>query len=136
MKCDVSMVGEWYLRRDLGEMFQVTGYDERSSTIEIQNFDGSLDEIEEETWRELALRPAEPPKDWTGPLDNVETDDADDSVQPSEGYELIGINVDPGYWPDLEDEEELDSVSELVEPEAALATRIPHSPGRRAHISI
>jgi hypothetical protein len=44
-----------YLRRDLHEIFQVTGYEERSGTIEIQTFDGDLDEIEEQNWRALRL---------------------------------------------------------------------------------
>jgi hypothetical protein len=29
MNCNDDLVGQWYLRRDLGEIFQVTGYDER-----------------------------------------------------------------------------------------------------------
>jgi len=53
----------------------VTGYDEASGTIEIQTFDGDLDEIDEDTWKELPLGLAEPPEDWTGPVDDVERDD-------------------------------------------------------------
>ena len=70
-----ARVGQWYLRWDKGEIFQVTGYDEASSTIEIQTFDGDLDEIDEDAWRELPLGLAEPPEDWTGPVDDVERDD-------------------------------------------------------------
>jgi hypothetical protein len=70
-----AQVGQWYLRRDKGEIFQVTGYDEASGTIEIQTFDGDLDEIDEDTWKELPLDLAEPPEDWTGPVDDVERDD-------------------------------------------------------------
>ena len=70
-----AQLGQWYRRRDKGEIFQVTGYDEHSATIEIQSFDGDLDEIDEETWAELPLGLAEPPEDWTGPVDDVERDD-------------------------------------------------------------
>jgi hypothetical protein len=70
-----ARLGQWYLRRDKGEIFQVTGYDREASTIEIQTFDGDLDEIDEETWRILPLGLAEPPEDWTGPMDDVERDD-------------------------------------------------------------
>ena len=70
-----ARVGQWYLRSDKGEIFQVTGYDEASGTIEIQTFDGDLDEIDEENWKELPLGLAEPPEDWTGPVDDVERDD-------------------------------------------------------------
>jgi len=70
-----AQVGQWYQRRDKGELFQVTGRDEHSGTIEIQTFDGDLDEIDEDTWNELPLVLAEPPEDWTGPVDDVEPDD-------------------------------------------------------------
>jgi hypothetical protein len=109
MNCDADLVGQWYLRRDLGEIFQVTGYDERSGTIEIQTFDGSLDEIDEDTWHALRLTPTEPPKDWTGPLDNL--DDVDDSMQASEGYEFVSPDADPEAWLDLTAEDGLDSDS-------------------------
>jgi len=49
----------------------VTGYDEASSTIEIQTFEGDLDEIDEDTWKELPLDLAEAPEDWTGPVDEM-----------------------------------------------------------------
>ena len=68
-------IGRWYLRWDKGEIFQVTGYDEACGTIEIQTFDGDLDEIDEDAWKELPLGLAEPPEDWTGPVDDVERDD-------------------------------------------------------------
>jgi len=60
---------------DKGEIFQVTSLDEDSGSIEIQNFDGDLDEVDAETWRALPLGLAEPPEDWTGPVDDVEVDD-------------------------------------------------------------
>jgi hypothetical protein len=108
MNCDADLVGQWYLRRDSGEIFQVTGYDERSGTIEIQFFDGSLDEIDEDSWRALRLTAAEPPKDWTGPLDNMEADDAEDCMQASEGYEYMDPDADPEGSPDLIAEDGLD----------------------------
>jgi len=68
-------IGQWYLHRDKGEMFRVTAYDERTHTIEIQTFDGDVDEIDEESWSVLPLELAEEPEDWTGPLDGIEFDD-------------------------------------------------------------
>lgn len=50
-------------------MFVVTGIDDRSGAIEIQNFDGDLDEIEANVWNALPLQLAEAPEDETGPLD-------------------------------------------------------------------
>lgn len=70
-----ARIGQWYARCDKGEIFQVVGYDPNSRTIETQMFDGDLDEVDLETWAGLPLEFAEPPEDWTGPVDDVERDD-------------------------------------------------------------
>jgi Family of unknown function (DUF6763) len=70
-----AQIGQWYSHLDKGETFQVTAVDEKSKTIEIQSFDGDLDEIDDATWSALPLELTEPPEDWTGPVDDVEVDD-------------------------------------------------------------
>ncbi len=76
-------VGHWYTHRDKGQMFQVVAYDEDEGYIEIQDFDGDVDELDLDTWLAMPLDPAEAPEDWTGPVDDVEADDAD-SVSAAE----------------------------------------------------
>jgi hypothetical protein len=68
-------IGQWYLQRDKGEMFRVTAYDESTHSVEIQTFDGDVDEIEEEAWNELPLERSGEPEDWTGPLDGIDVDE-------------------------------------------------------------
>lgn len=68
-------IGQWYARGDKGQEFRVVGRDEESRTIEIQTFDGELDEIEAESWGTLSLERIDAPEDPTAPLDDVETDD-------------------------------------------------------------
>lgn len=70
-----ARIGQWYTRGDKGEIFQVVGYDANSRTIETQTFDGEVDEVDLGTWAGLPLEFAEPPEDWTGPVDDVERDD-------------------------------------------------------------
>ena len=70
-----AQIGQWYLHRDKGEVFQVIATDERTRTIEIQSFDGDVDELDEAVWQGLPLERAEPPEDWTGPIDDVQHDD-------------------------------------------------------------
>lgn len=70
-----ARIGQWYTRSDKGEIFQVVGYDSNSRTIETQTFDGDVDEVDLEAWPGLPLALAEPPEDWTGPVDDVERDD-------------------------------------------------------------
>jgi len=69
------VVGHWYSHRDKGAMFQVVALDEDSGTIEIQEFDGGIDELDLDEWRELAVESAAQPEDWGGPVDDVEPDE-------------------------------------------------------------
>ncbi|HVN44409.1 MAG TPA: DUF6763 family protein [Steroidobacteraceae bacterium] len=68
-------IGQWYRQLDKGGVFRVTAYDEPTHTIEIQTFDGDVDEIDEDAWSALRLERAGEPEDWTGPLDGIELDD-------------------------------------------------------------
>jgi Family of unknown function (DUF6763) len=65
-------VGDWY-RLNGGELFEVVAVDEDDGTIEIQYFDGTVQEMDFEDWdahcEERALEAAEPPEDWSGSVD-------------------------------------------------------------------
>jgi len=109
-------IGEWYTRADKGEVFQVVGIDERAHTIEIQVFDGDLDEIDEETWGALPLERCAPPEDWTGPVDEVEPDDlgySDTAMRPADWREPLQP-VRPGEesWSGVPPESEGDASGE------------------------
>ena len=52
-------IGQWYARGEKGQEFRVVGRDTESRTIEIQTFDGELDEIDAETWGTLSLERVE-----------------------------------------------------------------------------
>jgi hypothetical protein len=78
-----ALVGQWYLRRDTGETFLVTDYDDESGTVEIQTSDGDLDELDEEAWQSLPLALAEPTQDWRGPID-AEDQDEDQEIEPAQ----------------------------------------------------
>ena len=66
------IVGQWYLHRDKGEMFRVVAADAAGGYVEIQYFDGDLEELEVDAWREMDIETAAEPEDWTGPFDEVE----------------------------------------------------------------
>ena len=121
-------VGQWYTRSDIGEIFQVIGYDEDLSTIEVQTFDGDLDEIDVEAWPALPLAFAVPPEDWTGPMDDVERDDlgytetgmrAEDWAEPLRSLREER-EVETG-WQDETEEDEVDTESEVAETLIGLA---------------
>jgi hypothetical protein len=69
------IVDQWYLRHDKGEMFRIVATDAATGNVEIQYFDGSVEEIERDAWGELDIETAEPPEDWTGPYDDIELDE-------------------------------------------------------------
>jgi len=68
-------IGQWYARTDTGDVFQVTGLDEGGGTIEIQSFDGDVDEIENPLWAGLPLESAPPPEGGMEPVEDMEAQD-------------------------------------------------------------
>ena len=44
------IIGNWYCHLDKGQRFRVVAIDENTETVEVQNFDGNLDEYEMEIW--------------------------------------------------------------------------------------
>jgi len=71
-------IGEWYRLKEGGTLFEVVAFDDDDGTIEIQYFDGAVEEMDVEDWdgqwEDGALESASPPEDWTGSVD-VEPDD-------------------------------------------------------------
>ena len=77
------VIGEWF-RRTGGDSFEVVAIDRDDHTIEIQYFDGTVEEIELEEWREAEIESCEAPEDWTGSLD-VEPEDTENEYQAEPG---------------------------------------------------
>jgi hypothetical protein len=61
-------VGEWYTDPQ-SVTFEVVAVDEEDGTIEVQYFDGTLEELDADAWPQLRLKPVEAPEDWSGSLD-------------------------------------------------------------------
>ena len=76
------VVGEWYML-PRGESFEVVAYDHEEETVEIQYFDGAVEEFELEMWLELSAEPIEPPEDWSGSVDITPEDyESGDRAKP------------------------------------------------------
>lgn len=102
------VVDGWYQRQDKGQAFQVVAVDEAAGLVEIQHFDGDVEELELETWYQMDLQPIEPPEDWSGPLDVGEVDD------------LTGTEVT-----DTAEEDWAASLEEIAKPEEAPVEALP-----------
>jgi hypothetical protein len=65
-------IGEWY-RLHGGDSFEIVAVDDEDGTIDIQYFDGTLEEMDVEDWEaqcaDGALEAAEAPEDWSGSVD-------------------------------------------------------------------
>jgi len=61
-------IGRWY-RRTNGQLFEVVAFDDDDGTIELQFFDGTIDEVDRETWSKLLIERVAPPEDWSGSVD-------------------------------------------------------------------
>lgn len=83
-------IGAWY-RLSGDHLFEVVAIDDDEGTIEIQYFDGTVEEMDREDWEaqweEGALEAAEAPEDWSGSVD-VEGGD-------EEGRGSENVNEDP-----------------------------------------
>jgi hypothetical protein len=82
-------VGQWY-RGVTNELFEVVAIDDQDETIEIQYFDGTVTEMDFDTWNEQLfdrlLDAADAPEDWSGAIDVESADlerDFEDNVRMS-----------------------------------------------------
>jgi hypothetical protein len=103
------IVGDWY-RRANGALFEVVAVDRDDGTIEVQHFDGTLEEFDLETWEEQEFEEAQAPEDWSGSVD-VEPEDyeADREIPASTSWSDPLTSLDrseaSGYseWPSMRD---------------------------------
>ncbi len=69
-----------------GEMFQVIGIDTEEDTVEVQYFDGDIEELPQGTWHSQGMQVAPRRRGWTGPYDEIARDDLGYSdSEPSRG---------------------------------------------------
>jgi len=71
-------VGKWY-RNETGSSFEVVAMDEEEGIVEIQYFDGAIEELDLESWYSQILQPSAEPEDWSGPFDDLVADDFGDT---------------------------------------------------------
>lgn len=68
MAIQYPVIGQWFSRPN-GSLFEVVAVDEAAATVEIQQFDGTIDEVDIERWPELLLQEVSGPDDWSGSVD-------------------------------------------------------------------
>ncbi len=66
-------IGDWYKSIN-GNKFKIVALDSDVATMEIQHFDGAVEELDFDSWEEMEIVTIEPPEDWSGSLD-IQRDD-------------------------------------------------------------
>lgn len=61
-------IGDWY-RNTLGDTFEIVARDDDDETLELQYYDGTIEELDAESWEHIRPEPIEPPEDWRGSMD-------------------------------------------------------------------
>ena len=69
------IIENWYQHLDKGQKFRVVALSEADGAVELQYFDGDVEEIGLDDWYELDIEPIEAPENWSGPIDVAEIDD-------------------------------------------------------------
>lgn len=93
------LTDQWYVYQDKGQRFYVTAIDEASGTVEVQHFDGNIEEFTLDEWNELNIELSVAPENWNGALDFGELDDlgtevtdttSEDWSEPQEDFQTSG----------------------------------------------
>jgi len=69
------IIGNWYMHQDKGQRFTVLAVDEERELVELQHFDGDIEEIGLAEWAEMQIALSEAPQNWSGSVDIQEVDD-------------------------------------------------------------
>jgi len=73
MPLPIPVIGDWYQAPD-SMRFEVVAVDDDDGTIDIQHFDGTVEELDFDAWEDSEFLPTEPPEDYSGSLD-IERED-------------------------------------------------------------
>jgi hypothetical protein len=99
MKFIKPTIGAWY-RGETGELFEVVAIDDDDETIEIQYFDGTVEEMELDSWNLLLqdglIDEAEAPEDWSGSVD-IEQEDLGRESEDRSDVQWAGPSDYPRY---------------------------------------
>ena len=85
LRIPVPEIGSWFRGSD-GKTFEVVAVDDKDRTIEIQHFDGTVEEIDVDGWQEMAAQPIDAPEDWSGSMD-VDDDDLPENEEKHQNFD-------------------------------------------------
>ncbi len=69
------IINNWYFHKDKGQQFMIVDIDNEKELVEIQHFDGDLEEISFSEWYGMKIEIGSEPENWSGAIDVAEVDD-------------------------------------------------------------
>jgi hypothetical protein len=93
------IAGNWYQRQDTDERFEVISVDEDTGIVEVQYYDGEVEEIDVDAWYGLDLDAIEAPEEWAG-----DTELSDAEITPKGSSRSPRNLEDADDWEEEEEE--------------------------------
>jgi hypothetical protein len=75
-------IGSWFKTIN-GDKFEVVAHDLEEGVVEVQFYDGTVEEYDLDDLEELEMKPIAPPEDWSGSYDLTRDDYGVDLDQPA-----------------------------------------------------
>jgi hypothetical protein len=85
MSLPIPSIGDWY-QKPGGVLFEVIAVNDQDATIDIQHFDGTVEELDFGAWEDAEYQHADPPEDYSGSLD-IEREDYNMDLDRGAGQE-------------------------------------------------
>ena len=92
-------VGNWYKDIEYNTIFEVVAKDEDEGSVEIQYYDGEIEELDLDLWYQLDLKYIAEPDDWSGPYELSKEDHPsdDEAIHPEDWSPLGDIEPEDNY---------------------------------------
>ena len=82
MRSPIIRIGDWFKTVE-GDQLEIVAYDPDEGVVEVQFYDGTIEEYELDDWKELEAVPIAPPEDWAGSYDLSKDDYGVDLDRPA-----------------------------------------------------
>ena len=81
------IVGKWYEDVERDQQFIVVSIDEDNGVVEVQDFEGEVDEIDLDDWYAMDLEITEAPEGWSRSIDEPDDDDFEDEDDDDDDWD-------------------------------------------------
>jgi len=96
------IIQNWYFHKDKGQIFMIVAVDKDKELVEMQHFDGDIEETSFSNWYDMDIEIATAPENWSGATDVGEVDDYGTEVTDTKAEEW-DEQLEENRAPDVKD---------------------------------